>query len=99
MSEINPENSLDQTKPPATTTPEGASVNKKPVAKPSVPSNNNTPAAAKTQQPKPNYSLKFTLAGHTKAVSSVKFSPDGQWLASSCKCNLHMISETVFLYF
>lgn len=42
-------------------------------------------AAERGPQPKPfrPYRLRSTLRGHQRGVASVKFSPDGKWIASS----------------
>ncbi len=42
-------------------------------------------AATASSSNRPSYVLKYTLKGHQDSVSSVKFSPDGKWLASACK--------------
>jgi COMPASS component SWD3 len=36
-----------------------------------------------TNRSKPQYALKYILSGHTRSISSIKFSPDGTTLASS----------------
>eukprot|EP01043_Picozoa_sp_COSAG02_P017661 COSAG02_NODE_805_length_16972_cov_36.668287_6_plen_173_part_00 len=32
-----------------------------------------------------NYVLRYTCEGHDNSLSSLKFSPDGKWLASACE--------------
>ena len=44
---------------------------------------------------RPQYILKYTCEGHDNSESSVKFSPDGKWLASSCKFSAQHPSPAV----
>lgn len=40
------------------------------------------------------YSLRFTLSGHKKSVSSVKFSADGAWMVSACALSFSLFEMT-----
>lgn len=48
-----------------------------------TPDASGKPASASSDTPR--YELRYSCVGHKKSVSSVKFSPDGVWLASSCE--------------
>lgn len=48
-----------------------------------------TPEEALERPRKLDYALQYTLKGHKRGVASVKFSPDGKWIAScSADCTL-----------
>ncbi|KAJ2353033.1 WD repeat-containing protein 5 [Coemansia erecta] len=54
-----------------------------PTQTPRLPGTPNPAANRPPDTEKPDYVLKYSLVGHRKGVSSVKFSPDGNWLASA----------------
>ncbi|GAA5839598.1 hypothetical protein JCM9279_005995 [Rhodotorula babjevae] len=47
--------------------------------------------------PRPDYAHRFTLEGHKKSISSVKFSPDGKWLVTAAaEPSIHLHSLPSF---
>lgn len=42
----------------------------------------------------PRHDLLYTLTGHKKSISSVKFSADGRWMVSACESRLEAITSS-----
>ena len=49
----------------------------------SAPPHSALPPPSPPRAPRPGYAHRFTLEGHKKSISSVKFSQDGKWLVTA----------------
>ncbi|KAJ2078412.1 WD repeat-containing protein 5 [Coemansia sp. RSA 988] len=80
---VAPTSSLQPTQSHSGASTELPSANGTPSHTPRLPGTPSTPANRPLVLEKPDYVLKYSLVGHRKGVTSVKFSPDGNWLASA----------------
>jgi WD40 repeat protein len=62
-----------------------------------TPSSSLSSSDTATKDSSENYELKCTLKGHRKAISSIEFSPNGQWLVSACKFQSPLVSCATLL--
>ena len=65
---------------------ETSAVKEEPPAKRARAGEQKEAAAPEDEPHRPaNYVLRYTCEGHDNSLSSLKFSPDGKWLASACE--------------
>ncbi|GAA5905794.1 hypothetical protein JCM8208_000901 [Rhodotorula glutinis] len=93
--------SLDNSRPPPPSEQHGPAPPSTARAAPSTseaPANDAPPPPSPPRRPRrPSYAHRFTLEGHKKSISSVKFSPDGKWLVTAAaEPSIHLHSLPSF---